>query len=95
MKRALTILVSGWLSVALHAAVGPPMITNTWKFDLRFPSDATPAIAPDGTIYVGNFRGHFFAISPAGEKRWEFHAGREIKSSAAVASSPMSFTRSC
>jgi outer membrane protein assembly factor BamB len=84
MKRLILIFL-GCCVASAPAAEGPPMLTNLWTFDIRVPSDASPALGPDGTIYLGNFRGHFFAISPEGQKRWEFRARREIKSSAAVA----------
>jgi outer membrane protein assembly factor BamB len=61
-------------------------VTNFWK--VRLPgggAESSAAIAPDGTIYQGTFRGELLAISPAGKIEWHFKAGREIKSSPAVA----------
>jgi outer membrane protein assembly factor BamB len=60
--------------------------TNLWK--VRLPglfADASPAVAPDGTIYQATFDGTLFAVTPQGAVKWKFKAGREIKSSPAVA----------
>jgi outer membrane protein assembly factor BamB len=84
MKHWLALLFWCCFAVALRAA-DPPMLTNAWALRLGAPSDCSPAIAPDGTIYLGDFRGNFFAITPSGEKRWQFKAGAEIKSSPTVA----------
>jgi outer membrane protein assembly factor BamB len=67
-----------------------PEATNLWSFSFvsNLPynsSSSTPAIALDGTIYLGTFDGTFFAITPDGKQKWRFKAGREIKSSPAVA----------
>lgn len=76
-----------------HAGSPPPPVTNLWTFTFSkknsaqhyISSTATPAVAPDGRIYVGCFAGIFFAINPDGTEKWEFQAGREIHSSAAIA----------
>lgn len=46
---------------------------------------SSPALARDGTIYLGTFSGHLVAISPEGKKIWQYRAGLEIKSSPAIA----------
>lgn len=48
-------------------------------------SDSSPAIAPDGTIYLGAWSGKLFAIRPDGARKWAFETGVEIKSSPAIA----------
>ena len=45
---------------------------------------ASPAIAPDGTIYVGSYDKFFYAINPDGTKKWEYFTDLSIKSSAAI-----------
>ena len=70
----------------------PAVATNLWEFSFTYPnttlhngsSTATPALGPDGTLYVGSFDGTFFALTPAGRVKWKFKAGREVHSSAAV-----------
>ncbi|MCX6951531.1 MAG: PQQ-binding-like beta-propeller repeat protein, partial [Verrucomicrobia bacterium] len=37
--------------------------------------DATPAVGPDGTVYVGSWDGKLYALSPAGVKKWEYATG--------------------
>ena len=84
-------LICASVSLSLNwAALGqaPPQTTNLWS--LRLPdtinsSTATPAIAVDGTVYLGTFYGKFLAVSPAGEIKWVFDVNCEIKSSAAIA----------
>ena len=63
-----------------------PAATNLWTLTpiMGF-SGSSPAIADDGTIYIGNFQGVLQAIAPDGKTRWTFNAGREIKSSPAIA----------
>ena len=48
-------------------------------------ADSSPAIAPDGTIYQATFAGKLLAVTPEGNVKWTFKAGREIKSSPAIA----------
>lgn len=70
------------LPFALHSQPA----TNLWSLQLAsYPGDASPALAPDGMIYVGAFDGNFFAVTPDGKVKWTFNAGREIKSTAAIA----------
>jgi outer membrane protein assembly factor BamB len=60
--------------------------TNLWAFHLAdFDCSSSPAVATDGTIYVGNFTGDLFALTPDGKLKWKFKAGAEIKSSPAIA----------
>ena len=64
----------------------PAQSTDLWTFQLaRQDCPSSPAVAPDGTIYVGNFDGVLFAIDPQGRMKWSFQTGLEIKSSPAVA----------
>jgi outer membrane protein assembly factor BamB len=77
-------------SLPCRAETPEPEATNLWQFkfasSLNYNSSKTaPAIAPDGTIYVGSYDGTFYAITPAGQEKWRFKAGREIKSSPAIA----------
>jgi len=77
----------GWAG-PLVAQTPPPVATNLWA--AVFPgyqnsSSSTPAVAPDGTIYVGTFHGNFMAYTAEGIAKWSFKAGQEIKSSPAIA----------
>lgn len=60
--------------------------TNRWRVSLMDNgTESSPALAPDGTVYQGTFRGWLLAVAPDGKVKWKFQAGREIKSSPAVA----------
>jgi outer membrane protein assembly factor BamB len=64
--------------------------TNTWSFAFPYTLPlnitlCTPAVGQDGTIYIGCFDGEFFAVAPDGKEKWQFQAGREVKSSPAIA----------
>ena len=41
----------------------------------------TPAIAPDGTIYIGSNEGYLYALTPAGRVKWSYYAGYPLQSS--------------
>jgi outer membrane protein assembly factor BamB len=64
-----------------------------WDFllieDKVFFSENSPAIGPDGRIYVDNNNGssvsYLFALNPDGTKAWEFHTGQNTGSSAVIA----------
>lgn len=69
---------------AVAAGGEPRILTNQWSFLLPQPSDSSPAIGADGTIYLGTWNGDLRAFRPNGQPKWVFHAGREIASSPAV-----------
>ncbi|HOX55830.1 MAG TPA: PQQ-binding-like beta-propeller repeat protein [Candidatus Paceibacterota bacterium] len=87
MRSAFTILIGllGLLPPSL--AVGAPnRLTNAWTLDLRGKSDSAPAVATNGTIYVGTRAGKLWAINPNGTPKWIFSAQDEIKSAPALGS---------
>lgn len=47
-------------------------------------TESSPALAPDGTIYLGTFYGWLIAVTPEGKLKWRFKADMEIRSSPAV-----------
>jgi len=55
-----------------------------WKVELGSRCQTCPAIAKDGTIYVGTREGKLAALSPEGEVRWTCQVGDEIQSSPAI-----------
>ncbi|MFZ9836971.1 MAG: PQQ-binding-like beta-propeller repeat protein [Opitutaceae bacterium] len=47
--------------------------------------DSTPAVGPDGTIYVGSHDGRLYALQPGtGAIRWSYNAGSFISGSPAI-----------
>ena len=84
MKLRFFLLLAGLLAFSSNAQnVGA---TNQWQVSLLSGgTESSPAVAPDGTIYQGTFRGWLLAVTPDGRVKWKFKAGREIKSSPAIA----------
>ena len=48
-----------------------PTGTIIWSYDLEA-NAYSPAIGPDGTIYVQDYRNNVYALSPAGDLTWRF-----------------------
>ncbi len=57
--------------------------TERWRYDIRSQLPFSPALAPDGTVYVGALDGKLYALNPDGSLRWQAHLGT-VTSSAAV-----------
>jgi len=60
--------------------------TLKWKFAIGDQIHSSPAIASDGTIYVGSDDGYLYAINPDGTFKWKFETSSWIDSSSAIAS---------
>lgn len=56
-----------------------------WSIPTHGYVESSPAIASDGTTYIGSGDGKIYAITQNGTLRWEFDAGSAIDSSPAVA----------
>jgi outer membrane protein assembly factor BamB len=54
-----------------------------WVFPMT-PSDSSPAIAVNGTIYVGSSDMRLYAVNPDGSKKWDYYMGAEVRSSPAI-----------
>jgi outer membrane protein assembly factor BamB/subtilisin family serine protease len=53
----------------------------TYPFDV-----SSPAVGPDGTVYIGGSDGFFYALNPAnGTRKWRFPAATAIGASPAIA----------
>ena len=69
-----------------------PNGTERWHFDTgQFPTGAPsaevgsgPAIASDGTIYVGSFDFNLYALTPNGMLKWRFQTQGSVVSSPAI-----------
>lgn len=56
-----------------------------WKFSPGPTHCAsTPAVGPDGTVYVGCQDDALYALAPDGTKRWELRCGDDVDSSPAI-----------
>jgi outer membrane protein assembly factor BamB len=56
-----------------------------WSFETGGRVRSSPAIAVDGTIYVGSDDHRFYAINPDGSEKWSFETGGVVMSSPAIA----------
>jgi inhibitor of cysteine peptidase len=57
-----------------------------WRFKTDGQIVSSPAIAADGTVYVGSEDNYFYAINRDGSLKWRFKTGGIIRSSPAIAS---------
>jgi outer membrane protein assembly factor BamB len=58
--------------------------TVLWTFRSNEDIDGSPALCPDGTIYIGSWDKKLYAIRPDGSKKWAFIASEGFTSSPAV-----------
>ena len=61
-----------------------PQGTLAWRFRAGDKIFSAPAIADDGTIYVGAQDDYLYAIQPSGELRWRYRAGGDVDSSPVI-----------
>jgi len=60
-----------------------------WTFQTGGHVYASPAVAPDGVVYVGSTSGTFHAIEAAtGAQKWSFYIGDAIRCSASIGPDP-------
>jgi outer membrane protein assembly factor BamB len=71
-----------WLTVV--NAIGQPPGTRLWEVATGNHYGSAPALAQDGTIYVGGYPGKFFALNPNGTVKWTYALGGEIWGSPAI-----------
>jgi outer membrane protein assembly factor BamB len=72
-------LVSNWSA--------PETITVTylkWRYDCRVSFVASPALADDGTIYIGSMDSSLYAVNPDGTVKWRCPTDGRLLSSPAV-----------
>ncbi|MDP7011565.1 MAG: PQQ-binding-like beta-propeller repeat protein [Verrucomicrobiota bacterium] len=61
--------------------------TVLWEFETGGSVSSSPAIGPDGTVYVGSIDKKLYAINgKSGVKLWEFETGGYVQSSPAIGS---------
>lgn len=63
-----------------------PNGTLKWSFVAGNRITASPAIAEDGTVYVGSYDRKLRAFTPGGQLKWEFTAGDRIERPASIGS---------
>lgn len=57
-----------------------------WEYNLGDNVRSSPAIADDGTVYVGSFSNSFYALTADGDFKWSFPTGFLVESSPAIGS---------
>ncbi|WMT41762.1 PQQ-binding-like beta-propeller repeat protein [Paenibacillus sp. D2_2] len=82
------------LNPDLRIEVNPNIITNLympgsnglerWAFETGGAILSTPAVAADGTVYVGSADGKFYAVDKKGKKKWEFATIDKVYSSPTI-----------
>lgn len=55
-----------------------------WTYQTGDDVQSSPAIGPDGTIYLGSRDKNVYALHPDGSLKWSFETGGEIESSPAI-----------
>lgn len=55
--------------------------TEKWQVTFDDWAETSPAIAKDGTIYIGANDAYLHAVSPEGKEKWKFKTGGQIDSS--------------
>jgi len=69
--------------------VRPADTLEIWRFQIKAGAaennHSSPAIAPDGTIYVGSQDNYVYAVNNDGTLKWRFQTGGPVRSSPAIA----------
>ncbi|RJP26100.1 MAG: hypothetical protein C4527_15975 [Candidatus Omnitrophota bacterium] len=64
--------------------IGPTTPSQLWTFHTQGSLNASPVIAPDGTIYVASTDNHLYALTTKGEIKWDFETNESIYTTPAV-----------
>lgn len=56
-----------------------------WEFQTNGKVLSSPAIGPDGTIYIGSSDRHLYALSQNGEEKWSYQASAAVDAAPALA----------
>jgi len=57
-----------------------------WRFRTGNRISSSPAIAADGTVYVGSWDDNLYAVNPDGTVKWRYRTGGNVESSPAIGS---------
>jgi len=55
-----------------------------WRFATEYEVFSSPAIGPDGTIYVGSYDHKLYAIDQAGKEKWHFETEDNVAASPVI-----------
>ncbi len=63
---------------------GPVKGRIRWRFRTYRPIQSSPAVGPEGTIYVSSGDGSLYAVKPSGVMKWKLPLGRSLLASPTV-----------
>ena len=63
---------------------GPEKPKLEWSYQTKGEIHSSPAIGPNGTVYVGSNDYSLYAINPDGSFKWKYQTGSKVRSSPAV-----------
>lgn len=69
---------------ANSSLAGPSTANLQWSFDTRDEVRSSPAIASNGTVYIGSDDHRLYAINPDGSQKWARKTGGRVDSSPAL-----------
>jgi outer membrane protein assembly factor BamB len=55
-----------------------------WEYKVGFVDGSSPAVAADGTVYIGSLDSYLYAVNASGELRWKFKADGQVQSAPAI-----------
>jgi outer membrane protein assembly factor BamB len=77
------IITYGPTTIGYFYAINPNGVLK-WLQDLYGDVNSSPAIASDGTIYVGSDKNDIFALNPDGSIKWVYPTRNDVNSSPAI-----------
>jgi len=88
-----------WWSLPHNIIVRPLDTLRKWRLQLAAGYDlsllSSPAIAPDGTIYVGSPDSALYAVNPDGTLKWRYLTGGNVQASSSIAADGTVYVGSC
>ena len=81
-------VLSQW-SLPHEITVRPKDTLRMWRYQVMAGTEnalgSSPAVGPDGAIYVGSQDNYLYAVNPDGTLKWRFPTGGVVRSSPAIA----------
>lgn len=74
--------VFAWLTCDVYAWADEGI--QKWAFMTKSEVASSPAVGPDGTVYVGSDDNHLYAVSADGTQKWAFKTGGSVISSPVI-----------
>src|SRR5215470_299705 len=84
MKQKIVFGVGAVWLLGVGISFGQTPGTLLWKFKTDGEIISSPAVAADGTIYVGSADNNLYALNPDGTLRWRFATRGAVHSSPSI-----------